>query len=483
VSGTRDFNLALLGYDRGQVDAFCDEMDEIVGELRARADDLEQQLEQMQRAKPITADQAFANVARETQRILQAAQEAGARMLKESREQAESELALARRERSQIVGDGYRARDEMSEQLRQLDKARARLIRQLHDATAEIERLATGLEQGGREGSDEASSAAGRAEHALTGTDEARRPLGEGERQRAGGWGTSGEGERQRAGGWGTSGEGERQRAGGRATLSSGASLRVIPGDDDIRSSRVRTVRREPPPRPELVTGGDHIADKRDQLAPLRVLLIERLNDELGGVRDRLRERLRRTSGAGGPTGAVTFDDAEVAAIADKGTVQLRQAFDLGARAAAAERDDLQPAAGGEEVNATLAAMLDERVGAPIRALLAEGDRADDPPWVLVERIDGVVSDASAAMVAQIAETELSRAYERGKLATWSNGDVAARRWVVSPRGHRSDEKCRRNADAGGVPVAAPFASGEHTPPRRDGCTCTTVAADEESDP
>ena len=97
-------------------------MDDIVGELRGRADDLEQQLEQMQRAKPITAEQAFANVARETWRILQAAQEAGARMLKESREQARSELALARRKRSQIIGDGYRARDEMTEQLRQLDR-------------------------------------------------------------------------------------------------------------------------------------------------------------------------------------------------------------------------------------------------------------------------------------------------------------------------------------------------------------------------
>jgi len=33
--------------------------------------------------------------------------------------------------------------------------------------------------------------------------------VGEGERQRAGGWGSWGEGERQRAGGWGSQGEGE----------------------------------------------------------------------------------------------------------------------------------------------------------------------------------------------------------------------------------------------------------------------------------
>lgn len=213
------------------------------------------------------------------------------------------------------------------------------------------------------------------------------------------------------------------------------------------------------------------------------MVLIERLNDELGGVRDRLRERLRHASDDSGPSEAVTFDDTEVAAVADAGAAQLRQAFDRGARAAAAERDGLEPGAAGEEITAALATVLDERVGAPIRALLTEGNRADDPPWVLVERIDGIVSDASAAMVSHVADMELSRAYERGKLATWTNGDVAARRWVVRPRGHRADETCRSNADAGGVPIAAPFPSGEHTPPRRDGCTCTTVAADKESDP
>lgn len=157
--------------------------------------------------------------------------------------------------------------------------------------------------------------------------------------------------------------------------------------------------------------------------------------------------------------------------------------FDLGSRAAATECDRLHPSTRGEAIYATMGTVLDEGVGTPLRDLLAEGDRVEAPPWVLVERIDGIVSELSAGMVAQIAETELSHAYERGKLATWSSGDVTARRWIVSQRGHRSDETRRSNADAGAVPVAAPFPSGEHTPPRREGCTCATVAADEESDP
>jgi hypothetical protein len=53
---------------------------------------------------------------------------------------------------------------------------------------------------------------------------------GEGERQRAGGWGQEqGEGERQRAGGWGSEGEGERQRAGGWGSDGSDGDADAVP--------------------------------------------------------------------------------------------------------------------------------------------------------------------------------------------------------------------------------------------------------------
>jgi hypothetical protein len=42
------------------------------------------------------------------------------------------------------------------------------------------------------------------------GSEADRRVPGDGERQRAGGWGSEGDGERQRAGGWGSEGDGER---------------------------------------------------------------------------------------------------------------------------------------------------------------------------------------------------------------------------------------------------------------------------------
>lgn len=437
VGGTRDFSTSLLGYDRREVDAFRDEMEAVLDQLRGRIDELEDELERMRREKPITADQAFANVARETQRILQSAQEAGARMLKESREQAESELAHARRERSQIVGDGYRARDEMSQQLRDLAQARRALMRRLEDAAAEIERVCGGLATD----DDPPSDARRVLERARTGTEASR------------------------------------------ATAAPGASLRVISSDDTPRGGRGR-LRPPSQPRslPDTVGVGDPLADKRDQLAPLRVGLIERLTDELAALRDELRERIRRASDAGEHAGAVDVD-ALVGSVAESGATHLRQAFELGAGAAAADVTDLRPAERADTADGPLLEVLRERVGAPVRALLVEASAADDPPWVLVERIDGIISDASAAMVALIAESQLSDAYERGKLATWTGGDVTARRWIVSPRGHRSDELCRANARAGAIDVGAPFPSGDQAPPRFDGCSCTTAVAAKETDP
>jgi HPt (histidine-containing phosphotransfer) domain-containing protein len=412
-----------MGYDRRQVDAFSEEMDAVVDELRDQVRQLTDELEAQRQARPITADQAFANVGRETHRILQSAQEAGARMLRESRAQAESELATARRERAEIVGDGHRARDEMGEQLRRLDEARARLVRQLQQAAAEAGRACAGLEP-------DPSSPVDVAPHALTGTDEAR-------------------------------------------PRASGATLRVVSGDDrPVRGSR----RRDPAPTP--TPASDLVVEKRDRLAPIRLTLIERLSDGLHTTRDQLRERVRQLRDG---EDEVVVDESTFRALTTAGTIQLRQAFDAGALAAVADRRRTAPAASSDEVGRRLSQALEEVVAAPIRALLSAGTAADEPPWVLAERLDSVISDASEAIVVRIAETELSRAYERGKLATWVAGDVIARRWIVDPRGHRNDEPCRRDAAVGAVVVPEPFPSGEHTPPRQDECTCTTVAADEEN--
>lgn len=439
MARTGEFRIALVGYDRREVDEFRDEMDAVLADLRGQIDELERRIAEIEDAKPITADQAFAHVARETQRILQAAQDAGTRMVQEAREQAEHDLAMARRERSQIVGDGYRKRDEMREQLAQLDQARIRLMRQLHEAGAEIDRVASGLESAPRTEDMSVQSSRQLVERARTGTDAQWSPR-------------------------------------------SSAALRVVADDTRPRQQRPRPVHPSTGDvLPQADPRGDLIADKRDHLAPLQVALAERLGDELGALRDRLREWLRRVTDEGDATRLPLEPDA-MAGVAAAGATLLRQAFELGARTASAGTD-LEPASSSDDAGAPLVAVLEERVGAPIGELLAEGRAAHDPPWVLVERIDGVISDASAAMVAQIAETELSRAYERGKLATWTRGGVARRRWITSPRGHRSDEQCRQNAAAGTTPAGQPFPSGDHTPPSFDGCSCTTALTKVESDP
>ena len=118
-----------------------------------------------------------------------------------------------------------------------------------------------------------------------------------------------------------------------------------------------------------------------------------------------------------------------------------------------------------------------------LRTLIEHSLAAEDPPWVVAERVESIFADAAEAIVVEISDTELSRAYERGMLATWSEGDVTARRWIVSPQGHRRDERCHRNVEAEAVTIGEPFPSGDTEPPRFSGCTCTTVADQEENDP
>lgn len=436
----RGFRTAFLGYDRSEVDSFREEMAEAVEELQLRVNDLERQLHELERAKPITADQAFANVARETQRILQVAQDAGARMLQQAREQAENELTLARREHSQIVGDGYRARDQLGDHLSQLDQARARLLRQLYDAGSEIERVCAALES-----DTPAATTARRAvaeqmvEHSRTGTDLSRRPV------------------------------------------RTEPALRVVADStvDDQRRARAVKTR---PDRPNTGRGGDPHVHKRDQLAPLRNTLVEQLRDELRGFSDRLRERLRQASDEVTAVSDITIDRAALAPAVGLVHSMSGRAFVLGSRTAAVERNGLEPATRDDAEDGRLSDLLDKRIGVPVRSLLEHAEAAQDPPWAVAERVDGVISDASEAMVAEIAETELSRAYERGKLATWSEGSVAARRWLLSPHGHRRDERCRQNEKAGAVAIGDPFPSGDSVPPRVSGCTCTT-SAKEETDP
>lgn len=440
---TRSFSTSVVGYDRGEVEAFRNEMADMVEDLSGRLEALDRKLHEFERAKPITADQAFAHVARETQRILQVAQDAGARMLQQAREQAENELAVARREHAQIVGEGYRTRDKMGDQLGELDAARSRLLQKLFDASSEIERICAAVESDPpgevrRVLSEQVMEHPRTQVMERTGTDLARRPLRPGE-----------------------------------------PTLRVVNGDER-REQAVRARRGSRRDEPAVTGGGDPLIDKRDQLAPLRAAMIDGLREEMRVVRDRLREHLRQAADAKQQADIVLDGEALSAATA-MGNGILARAYDLGARAAAQDTDG-ELAERDPQDDQVLAEVLDARIGAPIRTLLDHAREVRDPPWVLTERVDGVISDASEDMVAEIAETELSRAYERGKLATWSKGS-AARRWIVSPRGHRRDDRCRQNAKAGALPPNEPFPSGEHAPPRFSGCTCTTSATEEENDP
>ena len=83
---TRSFSTSVMGYDRGEVEAFRQDVADMIDDLQERIGALQRKVREFEQAKPITADQAFAQVARETQRVLQVAQDAGARLLQQARE-------------------------------------------------------------------------------------------------------------------------------------------------------------------------------------------------------------------------------------------------------------------------------------------------------------------------------------------------------------------------------------------------------------
>lgn len=470
----RRFSVSLLGYDRQEVDDFHREASATTARLRAHVAELERRINEHERSKPITAEQAFAQVGRETQRVLQAAQDAAARIVAQAREEAEREVTGARREHSQIVGEGYRARDTMSEQLAQLDQARALLVQRLYDATAAVERTVAMLE------SDRPATPAARQAvpeqlvERQTGTEVGRRRSGEATLrivEDASGSESSARLDRdarQPLHAWRPDERGARDDG-----TPLGTSRR-----DGRRGGPVST------PAEDGTSGSDtdvaRLTFKLERLAGLRDPLVDILRRQLDAVRDDIRERLRRSTDDN-DAAVAPFDETVLAGVAEAGRKPLVEAFALGA-AVAASADDAPAVAVDIELGDELLVELDTRIGAPVRTVIAHSAAEEDPPWVVAERVEAIFADASAAMVAEITQTELSRAYERGMLATWSQERVTARRWVVGPQGHRRDQRCRRNTEAGPVVLDEAFPSGDQQPPRFGGCTCTTAANEEEHD-
>ncbi|MBA2530416.1 MAG: DivIVA domain-containing protein, partial [Euzebyales bacterium] len=152
----RDFLVSLRGYDRDEVRTFLRRVAEEAGDARARTAELEQQVERLgaeraaaladrPEALPASIEAAaiFAEIGQETQRILEAAQEAGAHIRHKARMDADRELHAARAEAGQVINDSRRRREDAERILAELREARVSLAEELRavgralDATLE----------------------------------------------------------------------------------------------------------------------------------------------------------------------------------------------------------------------------------------------------------------------------------------------------------------------------------------------------------
>ena len=104
---SREFLVSLRGYDRDEVHAFLGRVAEQLAQTEAKASQLQQRLDRFKEQQPAVAGLAepapsqqvspepsamFAEIGKETQRILEAAQEAGSQIQRKARQEADRDL-------------------------------------------------------------------------------------------------------------------------------------------------------------------------------------------------------------------------------------------------------------------------------------------------------------------------------------------------------------------------------------------------------
>ena len=143
------FLVALRGYDRDEVHAFLTQVAGEYADLAARVQSLEADLEAATDpatiASPVKAEPPpppappptptpsamFAEIGQQTQRILEAAQEAGDELKRKARKDAKQDIASARSEAIHLVAEGERRREGIEAVVAQLEESRDRLAAQL----------------------------------------------------------------------------------------------------------------------------------------------------------------------------------------------------------------------------------------------------------------------------------------------------------------------------------------------------------------
>lgn len=541
----RDFLVSLRGFDRAEVRAFLTEVADHVRGLEERGRAAESaHVEETARAveaaearavtgqdqpAPAAASDAsaiFADIGRETQRILESAHEAAESILRQARVDADREVQAARRQAARLIAEGEQRREETEEMVAGLEAARGALSSQLREIETMIERIIGELATPPPPATtvrEALTAEVGNRAAALTKrTAPPRRPRPE-RRE----WTQRSEPDAQTER-WEPvelteepaplqqpeeaerdepePEEPEREEA-ERDEPEVHASRDEEPSGPEPEQLVASPEPAEPvtqdhaPDQPEAAGGeerhettgaalaavtddvveepSDPLGLRGSALAPLHPQLVRAIKRGLQDMQNVTLDRLRRTGGQGDPESLLPTDE-EVDAIAASAADLLQQAYVAGGVAASllVDRELPQPAI-ERALRGDFVADASRRVGSPLAATLRMARSADEGAPALLDRVGAVFAELKGTVAEELATTHLMRAYELGLLDAWTAGGITHRRWVLGREPRCPEARCRHNDQAGVVAMGESYPSGHEVPPVHVGCNCTTIPISE----
>lgn len=154
--------------------------------------------------------------------------------------------------------------------------------------------------------------------------------------------------------------------------------------------------------------------------------------------------------------------------VLDKAALEFAQAH-------AAELVGIQVTAEGMVPNPNPAMAITESTRDMLRGLVVRAFKEGLSPGQLAKEIEASAG-FSKQRAMDIACAEIARAQCAGGLRTAMEGRMTHKRWIINPESPTANhDGCGENAEAGWIPIAASFPSGDICPPSHSRCACALV--------
>lgn len=444
---SRAFLVSLRGYDRDEVHAFLATAADDLETLQERLLALNEELDAARSAPvPSAAEESvapaglFAEIGTQTQRILEAAQQAGDELRRAAeaeaddlrrgaQQEANRERTDVRAETTRMIADAERQVETIQESMAELEQARETLAEQLRSVGRTVERTLRDLLP------DAAAPAISVREALTSSASTAAAPAMDDEV---------------------------------RAAVAVAEPEVAVERPADAGEPESAPERR--PPDPMAQPPVDDPLDRRaDALGPLHPRLVRALKRRLRPVQADLAKRIDAGEDRVRPSASALEGLGETA---DPLLVAAHRAgLEAGARLAGAEPVDVSAVSAPAGLGAELAAVFAEHLQAAADGAQSAGS-GTEPAGA---RLDTAVEQLSQTTLPELGALALLQCYERGLADAWRAAGVTHRKWLHAAEPECPDPRCADNARHGPVPMDEPFPSGHDAPPVRVGCACSTL--------